>query len=129
MAAARSGAVAGRLPGGQIIVAGGTDGDDISVAALWDPAADGQGPACGRGVRAAERVVRGARRRWRQLAAPQSPTRCTTATSPPAASRDARFWRRWCRSSDAKLLTIEIREQVVHPSPYPPPALHVPLTL
>jgi hypothetical protein len=40
MATARYGAVAGRLPGGQVIVAGGFGGDDESLASaeLWDPA-------------------------------------------------------------------------------------------
>jgi hypothetical protein len=37
MAAARIGAVAGRLPGGQVIVAGGMDGDSLASAELWDP--------------------------------------------------------------------------------------------
>jgi hypothetical protein len=40
MAAARCGAVAGRLPGGQVIVAGGANEDDDPQASaeLWDPA-------------------------------------------------------------------------------------------
>jgi hypothetical protein len=42
MAAARCGAVAGRLPGGQVIIAGGATGGDndesLASAELWDPA-------------------------------------------------------------------------------------------
>jgi hypothetical protein len=45
MATARDGAVAGRLPGGQVIVAGGFfgdgDGDVLASAELWDPATGG----------------------------------------------------------------------------------------
>jgi hypothetical protein len=77
MTATRDGAVAGRLPGGRVIVAGGYSSVEqelvvLASAELWDPVTGawamlppmaGPGPTWSRGLCAAERAVRGAR--WR----------------------------------------------------------------